>query len=118
MNELLELTEEFAKRITDIENERKKLGELLRKINSSKKLSIGSEFLEEKIMTPVEKSNFEEMKIAGVDGGLVKRSLHGIDIMLLRAVGVIFQYKNGKLSSLAASTDSEHKLRPIFRLGI
>jgi len=100
MKELIELTEEFSKRIIEIENQRKKLGDFLREVNSSTVLSLGREVFEGKIILPMKKSNLEDLKIAGVDGGLVKHSLHGIDIMLLRAVGVLFYYKNNKLNNV------------------
>lgn len=99
MKELIELTEEFAKRIADMENQRKKIGEFLREINATIDISLGADIFENKIFIPVSKSNLENNKIAGVDGGLVKHSLHGIDIMLLRAIGVIFNYKNDKLET-------------------
>lgn len=100
MKELIELTEEFSKRIIEIENQRKRLGDFLREVNSSTVLPLGREVFEEKIILPMGKSNLENLKVAGVDGGLVKHSLHGIDIMLLRAVGVLFYYKNNKLDKV------------------
>lgn len=35
--------------------------------------------------------------IAGVDGGLLVRSLHGMDLLLCKAAGVIFKYSAGSL---------------------
>jgi len=35
--------------------------------------------------------------VAGVDGGLLVRSLHGMDLLLCKAVGVIFKYSAGCL---------------------
>jgi len=99
MKELIELTDGFAKRIVEIEEQRKRIGDILRQMNESK-LSIDEQILEEKIILPVEKTSLEDMIIAGVDGGLVKHSLHGIDIMLLKAVGVLFSYKNNKLDNV------------------
>jgi len=100
MKNLIELTEEFAKRIVEIENKRKKIGELLREINSNTKLLLDQEVLEEKIIVSVSKAKLLEIKVAGVDGGLVKRSFHGIDLMLLRAIGVLFNYKDDKLEKV------------------
>jgi len=40
-----------------------------------------------------------EGDIVGVDGGLVKKSLHGFDCMLTRAVAVCFSYQGGKVKS-------------------
>lgn len=88
MKEFVELTEEFANHIVKIENQRKEISEFLRKTNSTS---------EEKIILPAGEIKLEGLRIAGVDGGLVKRSFHGIDLMLLRAVGVIFSYPKNKL---------------------
>ncbi|MEM7825558.1 MAG: DNA double-strand break repair nuclease NurA [Candidatus Aenigmatarchaeota archaeon] len=93
MEDFARITEELAKKIEKMELERMKLGELLRKI------SVSSE-IEEKNFFEVEKSKLENLKIAGIDGGIIKRSLHGIDLMLLRSVGVIFFYSRGKLEKV------------------
>lgn len=106
MKELIELTEEFSKRIIEIENQRKKLGDFIREVNSSTVLPLGKEIFEEKIIHTMEKAGTDDMKIAGVDGGLVKHSLHGIDLMLLRAVGVLFYYKNNRLSKVDYHPDA------------
>jgi hypothetical protein len=100
MKELIELTEQFAKRILDIENQRKKIGEFLRDLNSKVEIQLGTDTFENKIFIPVLNNNLENKRIAGVDGGLVKHSLHGMDIMLLRAIGVIFNFKNNKLENV------------------
>ena len=99
MKKFIELTDTLAKFISSMENERKKLGKLLKEINSSCNFTLDNEIFEEKIFTPVNTNKLENMKIAGIDGGLVKKSFHGIDLMLLRAVGVIFSYNDNKLSN-------------------
>lgn len=112
MKEFIELTDTLAKFISNIENERKKLGMLLKEINSSCSLTLDNEILEEKIFTYVDPIKLENIKIAGVDGGLVKRSFHGIDLMLLRAIGVIFSYTENKLSSVEYYPSSIHTPEP------
>jgi len=106
MKEFIELTEEFSKRIEEIENQRKKLGDFLREVSSSTNLALDREIFEEKIILPMESANLGNLKIAGVDGGLVKHTLHGLDIMLLRAVGVLFYYKDGKLEKVDYHPDA------------
>ncbi|MGC8812056.1 MAG: DNA double-strand break repair nuclease NurA [Candidatus Aenigmatarchaeota archaeon] len=93
MKDFIEITEELVKKIEKMEIERRNFGELLRKLPFSSGI-------EDKQIFEVEKSNLENLKIAGIDGGMVKRSLHGIDLMLLRAVGVIFSYSKGKLEKV------------------
>jgi hypothetical protein len=105
MKELSELTEEFAKVISNLENQRKATGEFLKKMNSST-LALGDEILESKLIIPVRQPGLENLTIAGVDGGLVKHSLHGIDIMLIRSIAVLFIYKSGKLFNAEYYPDS------------
>ncbi|MBI5224637.1 DNA double-strand break repair nuclease NurA [Candidatus Micrarchaeota archaeon] len=54
------------------------------------------ESLENRLILPVNDS-IVEGKIAAVDGGLLAEELHSIDLVLTRACGVVFDYKNSKL---------------------
>ena len=96
MKELIEITEEFAKIISNLENQRKMTGKFLKDMNSSD-LNIGDEIFESKLIVPVKQSVLGNLTIVGTDGGLVKQSLHGIDIMLVRSMAVLFMYENSKL---------------------
>ncbi len=86
MNQLIPKIQEVAGRISEIEGKRKKLADFLKTVKSDVKLS-----------KPVEKFDPDDMRISAVDGGIVKRSLHGFDFVLARGVGVCFCYKNGKI---------------------
>ncbi|MEK6807966.1 MAG: DNA double-strand break repair nuclease NurA, partial [Nanoarchaeota archaeon] len=44
-------------------------------------------------------NNLDNIKICGVDGGLLKKEYHGAGIIIRRAVAVCFEYKNGKLEN-------------------
>jgi len=96
VKEVISIIAEFAKRLEEIENLRKKTGKFLRELNSAE-LQTDREILEKKVFLPVEKKSFEKLKVAGVDGGLLKKSLHGIDFIILRSVGVIFDLSSGNL---------------------
>lgn len=98
MKNFVELTDALAKMITDSENNRKKVGNFLRETNELTELQTDSDIMESKIINPVEPANLENLTVAGIDGGLVKKSFHGIDLMLLRAIGVIFRYDQGNLN--------------------
>jgi len=50
-----------------------------------------------KLSKRVEKFEPDGMRISAVDGGIVKRSLHGFDFVLARGVGVCFSYRNGRV---------------------
>ncbi|MEM7827202.1 MAG: hypothetical protein QXD72_00640 [Candidatus Aenigmatarchaeota archaeon] len=97
MRNFIEITDNLAKIISNLENQRKNVGNFLRDSNSLTDLEVTDEILENKIIVQVPELNLENLKVAGVDGGLLKKSFHGIDLMLLKSIGVIFSYQNGKL---------------------
>lgn len=99
MKDFIEITENLAKVIGEMENQRKNVGNFLRDTNALTELGITDEILENKLIVKVPDSNQEFLKVAGVDGGLLKKSFHGIDLMLLKAVGVVFSYNWDKLTN-------------------
>ena len=98
MNNFIRLTETLAKLISEMESNRKKVGNFLKETNEFTELPTDKEITETKIIHPVNAAELKGLKIAGIDGGLVKKSFHGIDLMLLRAVGVVYDYTNGNLN--------------------
>ena len=97
MKDFIEITENLAKIIGEIETQRKNVGNFLRDTNSLTELELTDEILENKLIIQVPESNQENLRVGGIDGGLLKKSFHGIDLMLLKAVGVIFSYNWDKL---------------------
>ncbi len=97
MKDFIEITENLAKIIGEMETQRKNVGNFLRDTNSLTELELTDDILENKLIVQVPESNQENLKVAGVDGGLLKKSFHGIDLMLLKAVGVVFAYNWDKL---------------------
>jgi hypothetical protein len=96
MEHFFRLMDNFVKQIREMENQRMKIAEILKKLE---KVDFGQG--EKKIISKVEKDELKEIRIAGVDGGLAKESFHGIDLILLKAVAVIFQFKEGKLREVS-----------------
>ena len=86
MNTLIPKIQEVAGKISEIEGKRKKLADFLKSVKSDVKLS-----------KPVDSFEAHDMRISAVDGGIVKRSLHGFDFVLARGVGVCFCYRNGNI---------------------
>jgi hypothetical protein len=78
---------EVSERITSSESGRRKLAAFLRTADLGFELS-----------HKVAASLPDGIKIAGVDGGIVKRSLHGFDLVMARAAGVCFSYSGGKVA--------------------
>jgi hypothetical protein len=82
---------------------RRNVAEALRRIKGHIDLSridqpdvkeiIGQRFIED-----VNKDELEDVAVAGVDGGVLGQQLHGLDLILVRAVAAIFHYTGGELS--------------------
>ncbi len=106
MKEFIEITDVIAKIIGEMENQRKIVGDFLRESDSFTSLTKTDDILEEKIIFPIVPCDLHNINVAGVDGGLVKKSFHGIDLMLLRAVAVIFSYRDNKLSTVEYYPDA------------
>ena len=92
--------DEIINKIGYLESRRIKIGKFLREINNSFKIGPNEEILEEKIINPVVEQTLNNIRILGVDGGIVKHSYHGLDLMLMRSVGSIFEYSDGKLKNV------------------
>lgn len=51
------------------------------------------------IIKKQEPANIDKLKIVGIDGGIVRKSLHAFDFILARAAAVCFEYSNGRISN-------------------
>ncbi len=86
MEDFLKSIQEISKSLKSIEEKRISFSQDFRKFLISNNL--------------IENSNemsLDKIKIAGIDGSILKKSLHGIDIVIKRAVGVIYTFENNKL---------------------
>lgn len=91
------ITEAVAN-ISEMDKRRRLLSEKLSPLTKLNLLESGSpELLEEKFLFPVEKALLSE-RIAGVDSGFVGKDLLALDLVLIRAVGAMFEYKQGKVA--------------------
>ncbi|MBR9679459.1 MAG: DNA double-strand break repair nuclease NurA [Candidatus Altiarchaeota archaeon] len=77
-----------------IENIRKRLSSGLKSI-SHMSFSIAGK-TSESLFNKVEKIK-PNFSAGGVDGGLLTKSFHGIDLIITRAIGVVIWYENGKI---------------------
>ncbi len=77
-------------------NEKKKLllVQQLGFLRKKKFAPLSPSVLEENFVFPVQQKKLD-CSIAGVDSGFVGKSLHSVDIVFIRAVGVVFHYKGG-----------------------
>lgn len=90
MEYFLPKIKEIAERITLQESNRKRLAKFLLSVKSGMNLSFG-----------VEREEPDGTRFAAVDGGIVKRSVHGFDFILTRAAGVVFDYSKGKVVNVS-----------------
>lgn len=100
MEEIFSKLDEISQQIKNLEEERKRLAEFLREIKEFE-LEKDSRAVEDKLSVKVGKVELDNLRFIGVDGGLAKRSYHSLDLILVRAVGVIFDYRKGKLDSVS-----------------
>jgi hypothetical protein len=92
--------DEIVDKINYLESRRIKIGNFLREINSSLNIGPNEEILDEKIINSISETSLKDFNVLGIDGGIIKHSYHGLDLILLRAVGVNFDYKDGKLNNV------------------
>ncbi len=86
MELLLPEIKRLAENLRESEDKRRKLADFLRTVDSSINL-----------VTKVEPKELDKTKIVGIDGGIVRKSLHGFDFILARAAGVCFEYSKGRM---------------------
>lgn len=89
MNTLFPAIQEIAERIRQKEERRKRLAHFLRSVARPTGL-----------VTPLLPAPLDGVRIVGVDGGLVKKSLQGMDCMLSRAVAACFSYEKNRIAGV------------------
>lgn len=82
------LIKKIAEKIVQTELKRRKLARSVKDISQVM------------LKTAISPDPLNDIKIAAVDGGIVKKSLHGMDCMLVRAAAVCFHYVNGKVAEV------------------
>ncbi len=105
---------EIAEQIASTEKAREELAKRLR-FNSGKMEY--PETLERELVLPVQSISVEGT-IAAVDGGIVGEELHGFDLLLMRAVGTIFTYRDSKAVSHSYFPSSLPPLQYDVRSGL
>jgi hypothetical protein len=84
MREIVSEVQKIAQKIGEMESKREKLAVFLGESGLQLKKAVRPDPL-------------EAVKIAGVDGGIAKQSLHGLDCMLVRAACACFEYRKGSV---------------------
>ena len=89
MERLIPRIREIAENIYRTESTRKTLAGFLKDVGQ-----------ETDIHATLEPDRLENIKVAGVDGGVAKKSLHGFDCILVRAAAACFNYKSGGIEKV------------------
>ena len=113
MEHLQKTLDEIVNKISYLESKRLKISQFLKEINDSMKIGPNEEIKDEKIINKVSPSQTNKMSVLGIDGGIVKHSYHGLDLMLTRSVGVNFIYSNGKMEKVDYYPNSNPTPNPI-----
>lgn len=91
----------IADKIKDQGRKRHLLAEVLKRAKSDFQLPINEEkreIIEPNLVYQVEEQSLKNLVIAGVDGGVLSKPLHGLDLILVRALAAIFYYdEDGEL---------------------
>jgi len=92
----------IADKIRTQGEKRRALSELIRNVKKDVEVPDDEERgpVESKLVYPVEDRSLEDLKVAGVDGGVLTKPLHGLDLILVRAVVTMFQYEDGDLKDV------------------
>jgi hypothetical protein len=90
------LLSQLVKEIERVEVTKNKFGEVLQNIrgiiNLTKFPAVASGTLEKELTKKVEPTSLSGLRIAGIDGGLVRRQFRSMDLILVRSIAVIFQF--------------------------
>lgn len=100
IRELWALDEEIQKiadQIRALEEKRNSFTSILRNERQSmdlhKELPLAQEYLvDKKLAEPVKATELKGLRVGGVDGGLLKKTLRGIELVITRANATIFEY--------------------------
>lgn len=83
--------------IEDIRDREEEKEEAAQRVRDATRSFDMSGIVEDTLLTDVERAPLNDTTVAGVDGGLVRQELHGIDVILVRAVAALFTYQDGRL---------------------
>ena len=90
------LLSKLVEEIEHIEVTRERFGEVLRnvrnKIDLGKFPAVASNIIDNQFCTKIDPTSLSGLRIAGIDGGLVRKRFRSKDLVLTRGVAVIFQF--------------------------
>ena len=91
---------DIAERVREHEERRGRVAGVLKLLKGKADLALPWEVAEQSLVKPVKPDGLGDLEVVGVDGGVLSQQLHGLDLILTRAVAVIFRYAKGKLGDV------------------
>ncbi|MBI4182316.1 MAG: DNA double-strand break repair nuclease NurA [Candidatus Aenigmarchaeota archaeon] len=89
MQDVMQTVRRIVQRLAEAEAQRRSLAGMIRNLPGSS------------LVVRATPHPLDPLQVAAVDGGLMKKSLHGMDCLLVRAAAVCFRYTGGKVGSVA-----------------
>ena len=114
------LLSKLVEEIEHIEVTREQFGEVLRKVRNKIDLSkfpaVASNIIDSQFYTKIEPTSLSGLKIAGIDGGLVRKRFRSMDLVLTRGVAVIFHFgpEDGPIVDFYPDAFPEPKISPLM----
>jgi hypothetical protein len=110
----------LVEEIEHIEGTRERFGGVLKtlrnKIDLSRFPAVASNVIGKEFYTKIEPTNLSGLKIAGIDGGLVRKRFRSMDLILTRGVAVVFQFgpEDGPIVDFYPDAFPEPKISPLM----
>jgi hypothetical protein len=93
LDKMLSLLVEEIERVEETKNDfGRVMNGLKNEIDLGRYPAFTSNFIETKFVTKIEPTSLEGLVIAGIDGGLMRKRFKSMDLLLTRAIAVIFQF--------------------------
>lgn len=114
------LLSQLVEEIERVEVTKKHFGKVMSlikgKINISKFPAIASDIIDSNFTTRLEPTSLSGLKIAGVDGGLVRRRFRSMDLVLTRGIAVLFEFgpEEGPIVDFFPDPFPEPQIRPML----
>jgi hypothetical protein len=114
------LLSKLVEEIEHIEVTRERFGEVLRKVRNKIDLgkfpAVASNIIDRQFYTKIEPTSLSGLRIAGVDGGLVRKRFRSMDLVLTRGIAVIFQFgpEDGPIVDFYPDAFPEPKISPLM----
>lgn len=110
----------LVEEIERVEDTRKRFGSVLSRIKGELDLgrypALAADAVETQFSKMIDPTDLSGLRIAGVDGGLIRRRFRSIDLILTRGIAVVFQFgpEEGPKVDFFPSAFPEPSIRPVM----